>query len=532
MAMANKTRSVRIFHDAIHGSMQFSPICVDIINTVQFQRLRNIKQLGLCYYVYPSASHNRFEHCLGTCHLAGKMIRHLKQQDSDLKISDEDTRCVEIAGLCHDLGHAPFSHVFQEIINEYRKEKNLKKWEHEEASCKMLQQIIDKNSCIKDKLGDKSDENICFIKSLITGKPGDLKKPNFFYQIVNNADYNIDVDKWDYLARDSHLLGIGTSFDHERMLKMSKVIDGKICYRDKTLKNFYDMFYSRYRLHNTVYQHKTVLLLNKLLGKALKSADEHLKIFKRVENMEEFTYFTDSILEEMLKKGNEPLEHLETIINRSFHYKGTVTDIIKGTFTSPVTDIFELGDTEGKILDPIEGTREDDAVQEKINIYGESLDTPESDMQDNIQRRISGTITKKSEKKKIEGTIDVKKFDQGDGKMRWDIDGTINGKILGTSESKRQRNIDGKINGTIETIINSRDEESEPVIANKTDEICIARFDYGAKEKNPLLNIPFYRIMGNKPMYFKQEELEDMLFLPKKFKMETGHCFELKKKKQ
>ncbi|XP_014787055.1 deoxynucleoside triphosphate triphosphohydrolase SAMHD1 [Octopus bimaculoides] len=109
-------------------------------------------------------------------------------------------------------------------------------------------------------------------------------------------------------------------------MKMSKVIDGEICYRDKTLDNFYDMFYSRYRLHKTAYQHKTVLLFNKLLGEAFKSADKHLKIFEKVDDMEIFTYFTDSIFEEILKdKNNEDLKEarnkLKDIIYRSYKYK-------------------------------------------------------------------------------------------------------------------------------------------------------------------------------------------------------------------
>ncbi|CAI9729845.1 Hypothetical predicted protein [Octopus vulgaris] len=315
---SSRMDSDQVFHDAIHGSMELPPLCVEIINTIQFQRLRNIKQLGLCYYVFPSASHNRFEHCLGTCYLAGKMVRHLKQQNPDLEISDRDILCVEIAGLCHDLGHAPFSHVFEGFINEYRKENGGEEWEHEDASCKMLEHLFKENPRIKVERND-----IDFIKDLITGKPEIYRRPKFLYQIINNKSYNIDVDKWDYLARDSHFLGIGKSFDHERMIKMSRVIGNEICYRDKTVDNILDMFYSRYRLHKTAYQHKTVLLFNKLLGDALKSADEHLKIFEKVDDMKKFTYFTDSILEEILKnEDNRNLRvarnKLKDIINRSY----------------------------------------------------------------------------------------------------------------------------------------------------------------------------------------------------------------------
>ncbi|CAI9729849.1 Hypothetical predicted protein [Octopus vulgaris] len=308
--------------------MTLPSLCVDIMNTTQFQRLRNIKQLGLVYYVYPSASHNRFEHCLGTCHLAGKMIRHLKQQDPDLPISDRDMLCVEIAALCHNLGHGPFSYAFQKIINQHREENGGEKWENKNATCKMLDHLLEKNPHINEEL--KSDE-IDFIKDIIIGETRNSQKPKFFYQIVNNTGYKIDVNQWDYLARDSHFLGIGKSFDHGRILKTSKVIDGEICYRDKTLVNFYDMFYSLYRLHKAAYQHKTVLLFNKLLGEAFRSADKHLKIFEKVDDMKKFTYFTDSILEEILKNENneglkEAQSKLESMFYRCYKYRGTDKD--------------------------------------------------------------------------------------------------------------------------------------------------------------------------------------------------------------
>ncbi|CAI9729850.1 Hypothetical predicted protein [Octopus vulgaris] len=254
------------------------------------------------------------------------MVRHLKQQNPDLEISDRDMLCVEIAGLCHDLGHAPFSHVFQEIINEYRKENGGEEWEHEDASCEMLEHLFKENEDIKVERNE-----IDFIKDLITGKSEKSQRPKFLYQIINNKSYNIDVDKWDYLARDSHFLGFGKSFDHERMMKMSKVIGDQICYRDKCLDNFYDMFYARYRQHKTACKHKTALLFNKLLDKVFNSANEQLQIFEKVDDMKEFTYFTDSILEEILKnEDNESLKEarkkLKDIIYRSYKYKGTNED--------------------------------------------------------------------------------------------------------------------------------------------------------------------------------------------------------------
>ncbi|PIK47805.1 putative deoxynucleoside triphosphate triphosphohydrolase SAMHD1-like, partial [Apostichopus japonicus] len=92
-----------VFNDSVHGHIEIHPLLVSIIDTPEFQRLRFIKQLGMCYFVYPGASHNRFEHSLGVSYLAGELARSLQSKQKNLKITKEDILCVEIAGLCHDL---------------------------------------------------------------------------------------------------------------------------------------------------------------------------------------------------------------------------------------------------------------------------------------------------------------------------------------------------------------------------------------------------------------------------------------------
>ena len=103
-------------YDIIHGNIIITPLAKRIIDTEEFQRLRNIKQLGCCNYVFPSATHTRFEHSIGVYHLAEKFINILSKNNPDI-FSTTEKKCISIAGLIHDLGHGPYSHLFDELFD-------------------------------------------------------------------------------------------------------------------------------------------------------------------------------------------------------------------------------------------------------------------------------------------------------------------------------------------------------------------------------------------------------------------------------
>ncbi|CAI7999426.1 Deoxynucleoside triphosphate triphosphohydrolase SAMHD1 [Geodia barretti] len=210
--------SDKVFNDPVHGHIELHPLMVRFIDTPQFQRLRYIKQLGGVYYVFPGASHNRFEHSIGVGYLAGQMVESLKSKQPELQIDDKDVLCVKLAGLCHDLGHGPFSHLFQKVVKEVVEDD----WSHEEQSIKMFDHLIADNK-LKEHMEDNhlGEEDEKFIKALIrglkTGKVATVEEhgrdqsKRFLFEIVANKRNEIDVDKFDYFARDCHHLGIPNS---------------------------------------------------------------------------------------------------------------------------------------------------------------------------------------------------------------------------------------------------------------------------------------------------------------------------------
>lgn len=316
----------------VHGLIRLPWIAKAIVDTEAFQRMRHIKQLGLSSYVYPGAKHDRFFHSIGTAFLAKQFVDSLRQRQPELDITERDILCVMLAGLCHDLGHPCFSHMFERFVHRQgceRRQKLLaaartegrqelstseeaevrlyKDWSHELASIRIVDALFEQLhgqlaeaglradgdgndfACIRELIDppkealEKLQEAGMLRKDWSTVIRGRPVEKAWLYEVVSNWRSGVDVDKFDYFRRDAQCLGIQRQFDHDRYITGVRVeLDSQemptISPPEKDADLMRDMFELRKMLHRAAYQHKTVKKLEMHVTDILLSMDETVRI--------------------------------------------------------------------------------------------------------------------------------------------------------------------------------------------------------------------------------------------------------------
>ncbi|KAJ7983116.1 hypothetical protein DFH06DRAFT_1172457 [Mycena polygramma] len=311
MVESANNSQMRYIKDQIHDYIPISPLLSSIIDTKQFQRLRHIKQLGTSYMVWPGASHNRFEHCLGVAHLARSMAEHLCEAQPGLKITSRDVDCVQIAGLCHDLGHGPWSHVWDGLV--IPKIAPGKEWKHEAGSKMMFRDLLANNANI-----NLVEKDVEFILALIDGDSSQCSpdEKSFLFDIVANKRNGLDVDKFDYIARDSYMIGEPSKLSLSRLIKSARVIENEICYDIKDVNQLHEICYTRFRLHKMIYNHKTAKAIEYMIVDALILAEPHMKIAEQIDIPKKFLYLTDDIMPRIESSEDPELEGAREIFDR------------------------------------------------------------------------------------------------------------------------------------------------------------------------------------------------------------------------
>lgn len=227
---------MKLIRDSIHGNLYLNDFEIKLADTPQIQRLRRIKQLGFTYLVYPGANHSRFEHSIGTLHIASKIA-------DNIGLEEDEKDMVRSAALLHDAGHGPFSHVSEGILNS----------PHEYLTSRVI-----KESDLFHILSEKFDPDE--IIDMINGK-GPLG------QIISGE---LDADRMDYLIRDSYYTGVAYGMiDTGRLIHSIKLKDNLII-EAKGIQAAESALIARYLMYPSVYQHHTTRIINSMFRRCMK----------------------------------------------------------------------------------------------------------------------------------------------------------------------------------------------------------------------------------------------------------------------
>ena len=232
---------MKVVLDPVHGYIEMDEIVQELLATPQMQRLRRVRQLGFSNLVYPGANHTRFEHSLGAMHLASMLMKNLDSIEEDKK------KEIRAASLLHDVGHGPFSHVTENVIDKYTRRR------HDD-----VKEIVGKGE-IKEVLEKHGIS------------PGDLAKhvkgETSLGQILSSE---IDVDRMDYLVRDAHYTGVAFGVvDYNRLINQMRFHEDRLVVDYGGLKAAESLLVSRFWMNTSVYYHHVTRISESMCSKAV-----------------------------------------------------------------------------------------------------------------------------------------------------------------------------------------------------------------------------------------------------------------------
>jgi hypothetical protein len=236
-----------------------------ILNTVPMQRLRRIRQLAMTYHSYPGAMHTRFEHSIGTCHVAGRIFDHLKNCYHDDVEFERVRKIVRFAALLHDVGHPPFSHAGELVLRNFTSKKEGKDINdvHEKVSAAIIREDASIREILDRQVGFGSEE----VASVIEKKAA----TGIARSIISGQ---VDSDKLDYLLRDSHFTGVKYGiYDLERIIntvtRYRNKADDRLAFNEEGLQAVEQLVLARHHMMSQVYMHKTRLITDRMIERGL-----------------------------------------------------------------------------------------------------------------------------------------------------------------------------------------------------------------------------------------------------------------------
>jgi len=267
--------------DPLYGYIRITEVERKVIDTQPVQRLRRIKQLSGAEYAYPAANHTRFEHSLGTMYLAGVLA-----QSIPVDLSDQEVQKIRLAALLHDVGHAPFSHLFEPLLTKYLGKT------HED----MAFWIITESELSSALRAEGFDPNE--VGKLAVGKLGDSQHP-FLDQIIRSS---VDVDKMDFIVRDSYHTGAGYGYvDIFRLIYTMDILDGNLAVDVTAIPTLETFLLARLESFRAIYFHRAARAVQIMMLKALEQARDELDI-EKIKTPETYLTLDDYYVWSILKR--------------------------------------------------------------------------------------------------------------------------------------------------------------------------------------------------------------------------------------
>jgi HD superfamily phosphohydrolase len=306
--------------DPVHGYVYVTENEKDVIDTYPMQRLRRLRQLAGSEYVYPGANHTRFEHCLGVMYLAGKVTEN---PNLSRIVSDEEADMIRLSGLLHDVGHGPFSHVFEQLLI-----RDLEKT-HEDITSWIIA-----GSEISDKVA-KMGFNPEDVAKLAVGKLHKTGKA-FWDQIISSG---VDVDKQDFIVRDTYHTGAEYGFiDVFRLIHALDVLGEDLAVELGALSALEAFMIARIESFKSIYFHRVGRAGQIMLAMAMEKANEELGLtaFKTPDeylSMDDYTVWAALKRCEKSKPIIDDLERrrmLKCAYERTFYEKDALVSNIFG----------------------------------------------------------------------------------------------------------------------------------------------------------------------------------------------------------
>lgn len=231
--MFEKLPRKKVFRDPLYGYIEVEyKLISDLIDSKEIQRLRRIRQLSGVSMVFQTAEHSRFTHALGAYHMANLVIANVEGAD---KLTEYEKMVFRCAALLHDIGHGPYSHAFENVLET----------SHEDMTIKMiLQPCTHVNKLLSD------------YKDLASDVAGVIRHEGKYPLIECFVSSQLDVDRMDYLSRDAYFTGAtyGT-IDMHRLLRSMKIVDNKLVCRASGVHSIESYLMSRYHMYFQVYYH-------------------------------------------------------------------------------------------------------------------------------------------------------------------------------------------------------------------------------------------------------------------------------------